>query len=127
MAYGAGNMIGGLEHIVRRSLAFPMQIDNEIQSAHTMQRAIRNLYTLPDPQATGQPEQLKAKEEEAMSRPTSPYSSHPSPQDRFALIEHVQTVGYVEENRESVWDLLSDPEALQAEMTAKIQKRLERG
>lgn len=62
-----------------------------------------------------------------MSRPTSPYSSHPAPRERLALLEQLQSVDAVEGNREPAWDLLSDPEALQDEMTKAIQDSLRRG
>ena len=56
-----------------------------------------------------------------MSRPTSPYSSHPAPRTRITLLKQLPLVDAVEENRAPAWTLLSDPEALQAEMTKAIE------
>jgi Zn-dependent protease with chaperone function len=126
VAYGATNFGSGLRHIVRQSLLFDMQVNSEIQTAGTQGRDLQNIYALPVPQTDDQLEQLEASTLQAMDRPTSPYSSHPAPQERIALLEHIDAVGDLEEDQELVWDLLNDPEGLQAEMTKVVQRNVRR-
>jgi hypothetical protein len=60
-----------------------------------------------------------------MSRPTSPYDSHPAVQERIALVQQLE-VSKIEESSEPVWDLLPDAETLQHKMTAIVQANVKR-
>jgi hypothetical protein len=60
-------------------------------------------------------------EAEILSRPTSPYDSHPAPRDRIELLERLGAQGKEDEYPEPVWDLLEKPESLQAEMTELVE------
>jgi hypothetical protein len=70
-------------------------------------------------------ERLETELEQVMSRPTSPYDSHPAVRERIALIQRLE-VGQVPESREPVWDLLPNAETLQREMTAVVQANVRR-
>jgi hypothetical protein len=56
-----------------------------------------------------------------MSRPTSPYDSHPAVRERIALVQQLQISDPMVESLEPVWDLLPHAETLQREMTAIVQ------
>lgn len=125
LAYGAQNFVDGLTHIVRQSLMFKSQVSQEIKAAAGHNRGLENLYLLSPIQ--GQSLQaLQAEVEKEMSRPTAAYDSHPSIQDRITLVQQLETAGEVEDNQEPVWGLLSNAEALQQEMTAHVQRNVQR-
>ena len=96
-------------------------MNGEIQLAIQSNRALQNLYTLPN-SATD----LKVEEafQKIMHENTSPYASHPSLRDRLAFIERVQNSGMIQEDSRPAWDLLSASAALQEEMTREIQENL---
>jgi len=125
VAYGARNFTEGLTHIVRQSLTFEMQVNREISVAQAQRHGfISNLYALPPIAHATTRELLDKKIEEAMSRPTSPYDSHPAVRDRIALVHQLPGVGGGENNQALVLDLLQDVEALQNEMTARVRENL---
>ena len=88
-----------------------------------MNHPLYNLYDLP-PQENLQGE-LEKQVEEAMSRMTSQYDSHPAPKERIELIESLR-VPYspVQDNRLPALRLFPNPEELQRELTAQIMKNI---
>ena len=121
VAYGAANLIRGLRHIIHQDLAFRASVDSEIKEAVDKKRELQNLYSLPPPADPEFPRKLADAEAELLSRPTSPYDSHPAPSDRIALLERLGSPGETDAGAEPVWHLFQDPDALQAEMTEKIE------
>ncbi|MCP4537572.1 MAG: M48 family metalloprotease [Chloroflexi bacterium] len=125
LAYGVENFVNGLTHVVRQSLLFSANINHKVDLATQSGTNLPNLYVpaaLPDPLM----EQLETKIDTEMSRPTSAYDSHPSPQERFRLLRQLDVTNEVAENQEPVWDLLADAEKLQSEMIAIVQADFER-
>ena len=125
IAYGSQNFIEGLQSIVRQGIAFPLQADYEIRRSFDLKQPIYNLYDLP-PQEKLQGE-LEKQVEEAMSRATSQYDSHPAPKERIELIERLR-VPYspIQDNRLSALRLFPNPEELQRELTAQVMKNIRR-
>jgi len=121
-AYGAGNLIRGLHHMIRQELAFGAGVNSEIKESREQGRELRNLYTLPLSKGGDLPEDMAEAKAEILSRPTSPYDSHPAPKDRFELLERLGAQDQEDEDPAPVWDLLEDPDALQAEMTEVIER-----
>lgn len=121
-AYGAGNLISGLQHMIRQGLAFGAGVSSEIEESLEQDRELRNLYTLPLVEGGGLPKEVADAEAEILSRPTSPYDSHPAPRDRIELLERLGAHGKADEDPEPVWNLLENPDALQAEMTELIER-----
>ena len=121
-AYGAGNLIRGLQHMIRQELAFGAGVNSEIEESREQDRKLQNLYTLPLVRGGDLPEEVAEAEDEILSRPTSPYDSHPAPKDRLALLERLGAQEQEDRDPEPVWDLLEDADALQAEMTELIDK-----
>lgn len=126
LSYGAQNFADGLNHIVRQGLAFSLRADREITDASAQNRALSNLYTLPPLEASApQLREFERKLEEVLNRPTSPYDSHPAVKDRLELVQQIQMITTVPNNLEPAWNLLPNAEALQHEMTAQVQTRLQ--
>jgi Zn-dependent protease with chaperone function len=121
VAYGVRNFVDGLTHIVRQNLAFNMQVAYEMKEATGQGRSLQNLYILPSLQSDSLRENLETKVSEVMSRPTSPYDSHPAVRERIKLLQQLEVANEVKEGQEPVWDLLPGAEKLQSEMTAIIQ------
>jgi Zn-dependent protease with chaperone function len=124
-AYGAANLIGGLQHMIHQDLVFGAGTNSEIRASIDQGRKLRNLYTLHAAGEAELPADLVDKEAEILKRPTSAYDSHPAPRDRFALLERLASVGSGDDALDPVWDLFADPQALQDEMTGHVDAILQ--
>jgi Zn-dependent protease with chaperone function len=120
LAYGVQTFVDGLVHIVRQNLVFDMQVTQEVKEAADQGRDLRNLYLLPSIHDDSL-EELEAKLTEAMSKPTSPYDSHPAVQQRIELVKKLEVINDAEESQEPVWNLLPGADELQRQMTAIVQ------
>ena len=121
VTYGGANLISGLLHMIRRELTFGAGVDSEIKDAVDQHRKLQNLYTLGLTEGAELPDELADIEAKILSRPTSPYDSHPAPRDRIELLQRLGARGGADDASESVWTLFADPEALQAEMTRQVE------
>lgn len=121
VAYGAANLISGLRHMIRQELAFSSEIDTEIKDSMEQDRKLQNLYSLSLMEAAELPEELADIEAKILSRPTSPYDSHPAPRDRIELLQRLGARSGTDDTSEPVWNLFADPEALQEEMTGQVE------
>jgi Zn-dependent protease with chaperone function len=119
-AYGAANLISGLQHMIHQDLVFDAEANSEIRASIDQGRQLRNLYTLHTAGEAELPTDLIDKETKILERPTSAYDSHPAPRDRIALLERLASAGSGDEVSEPVWDLFADPQALQDEMTGHV-------
>lgn len=118
--FGAEAFREGLTHIIRRDIEFSKLADAEINAIANSGRKINNLYAMLAPAGEVGPE-LKESIEESLSRPTTEDDTHPSPADRFALAERVNSKEGVEPLRGEVWDLFSDRDALTQEMNQMLE------
>lgn len=123
--YGVQNFIAGLTHVIRQSIAFNARLNQEVNAAIEQIRALQNLYTLAALQPDPQEAQLEQKIAAEMSRPTSPYDSHPAFQERVALLQPFVAPGDAPVDLQPTWDLLPTADALQKEMTAHVQSNLQ--
>jgi len=126
LAYGAGNFIDGLMHVVRQSLVFDWQVINEVEQARQSRRRLSNLYTLALPDSMEFHKDFDKKLEEVIGQPTSPYDSHPSVKDRIELARQIEAMGSGGWKLTLVWDLLPNAEVLKNEMTGIVQSNVER-
>jgi Zn-dependent protease with chaperone function len=126
IAFGARNFTEGLEHIIRKSVAFKFVADNEINQALQRGERIHNLYTLPSPEIGEDQRMLTAAMDEALNRPTTVYDTHPSPRERFNMVQALHLPdrweGWEDEN--PILDLLPNSAGLQEEMTVVVQGRV---
>jgi Zn-dependent protease with chaperone function len=126
-AYGARNFIDGLRHVIRQSLTFDMQVNYEVNQAVQQNAPIQNLYALPLPSTGEEAQKLEEAYQKALSQPTGAFDSHPSPAERFQLVEQLslpEKFSGLDDDRPA-WELLPDAESLQSEMTAQVQARLD--
>jgi Zn-dependent protease with chaperone function len=119
--YGTQNFIDGLTHVIRQSLVFDYQINQEVHSAAEAQTDLHNLYTLSAPSTVEPLPEIDKALQEALNRPTSPYDSHPGYRERIDLVQHITIADSSESNTSPMWELLPTAEALQAEMTHIVQ------
>ena len=124
VAYGVRNFVDGLTRIVRLDLAFNLQVNREVRLASAGGRELHNLYVLPPVEASEEQETLDKQLNEIMSRPTSPYDSHPAVSERFRLLQPLADRYDVAGDPEPVWGLFDNPAMLQAEMTALVQRNV---
>jgi Zn-dependent protease with chaperone function/Flp pilus assembly protein TadD len=121
LAYGAPNLAGGLEQLIRQDLTFAFQLDAEVKQAVEQKRSLHNLYTLPPLADASALEKALA---ENMRRQPSAYHSHPAPQVRLALIERIKSENPPDDDPRPAWDLIEHAGQFQEEATALLGKRL---
>jgi Zn-dependent protease with chaperone function len=119
-SFGGMAFRGGLTHVIKRSIEFHKSADQEINSAKRSRRPFNNLYQLPISNEKEINDELNA----VLNSQTTADDSHPSPRDRFKLIE-----GLNENQMDSqlilVSDLFSDFNGLTQEMTGRLERFLE--
>jgi Zn-dependent protease with chaperone function len=118
--YGAANFEEGLRHVLRRDVEFTATVNDEVEQALEAQRALRNVYAL-EPQRTPS---LEHAIDDALLRETTEDDTHPSPQDRFRLVNGVTTAA-VSVGDGLLWDLFANADEVATEMTAQIESRVE--
>lgn len=124
VAYGVRSFVDALTRIVRLDLAFSAQVNREVKLAIAAGRKLHNLYVLPPVEVPEDQAALDKQLNEIMSRPTSPYDSHPAVSERIRLLQPLagryDSVG----EQAPAWELFDNLDALQAEMTAIVQKNV---
>jgi hypothetical protein len=121
--YGAAAFREGLTHVVRRSISFEQAVNEEIRSAAGARRSPANLYELPDPQMSAEQRTLEEEFDRAINRETADTDTHPSPAERFRLVERVSSKE-VSAAPGDVWELFADRATLTAEMSASVASKL---
>jgi Zn-dependent protease with chaperone function len=116
--YGVGNFKTGLEHIIRQSIQFNYLLDQEVKLAMANSTGLQNLYTVKSIDKMGE---METEIRKALSEPTSPYDSHPSPMERFDLIRQVIGRGNSMEDNRLMWELIPGSAPLQLEMTNNLE------
>lgn len=124
IAYGKRNFIEGLKHVVRQGVVFDSWAVYEVNASHNQRRVLGNLYQMRPPDSGSYVEKLEKQVDEAMTRQTSAYDSHPSMRYRIALIEKLPILDSGEYNPEPVLDLLPTLDKLQTEMMVVIRKNI---
>jgi hypothetical protein len=78
------------------------------------------LYELPEPDDQKQKKSIERAYEDEVTRLTGEYDSHPSPIDRFRLVNMVVSKP-VEPASGMVWDLFADRQAIMVEMSKLVE------
>ena len=127
VAYGASQFIEGLRHIISQNIIFNARVNYEIeQSLHSHSR-LHNLYALPNPPLDDWEQKLISAKEEAFNRPPSAYDTHPSPSERFRLVEKYGIARQAPsfDDHRPAWELLPNAAQLQEEMTSRVQMNVD--
>jgi len=120
--YGARQFEEGLRHVVRRQIEFNHFAGKEIQEALSKGRALQNIYALEsEPQKS-----LEDEIDKAMNRPTSEDDTHPSPADRFRLVNRIVCQNQIGSSGE-MWDLFADRDAISREMSTRVESLAKAG
>jgi Zn-dependent protease with chaperone function len=121
LAYGAHNLAGGLEQLIRQNITFALQVETEVKQASEQQRRLHNLYALPPVEDSAALEKALA---ETMRRPSSVYDGHPAPHDRLPLIDRIKVENPPDADPRPAWELIEHASQYQEEATALLGKRL---
>jgi Zn-dependent protease with chaperone function len=121
--YGKQNLIDALKHLVHADITFGARVTKETDLAMRIRTNLKNLYAGP-PLSGALLEEVRSKTDEEMSRPTSPYDTHPGMADRIRLLEQLdvpEPAYHAALGQSPAWDLFVNAEELQEEMTYLIE------
>jgi Zn-dependent protease with chaperone function len=126
-AYGAKAFEQGLRHVVERSIRFQAHANATLQEVVDGKMALANLYSYKPSKAPAEREIVEAVGEAIHAKP-SPYDSHPSPVERFALVNALRTdeARHSAHAEQDAWGLFEDPAGIQCWMTDRIRTNVER-
>ena len=123
----ARSLVEGLKHVVRQALTFDLQVNAEVNQSVQQGSRLNNLYTLPAPPEGEAKQKLEEAVQQALERPSSAYDTHPSPVERFRLLEQLaapeRAFGFDDER--PAMELLPNAAQLQQEMTARVQANVD--
>jgi Zn-dependent protease with chaperone function len=122
LSFGSKRFEEGLRHVIERSVRFDAGASRALVHLFAQAGPTANLYAVPDEPATADPEIERAVKAALMARP-SPYDSHPAPMDRSRWARALNAPGTPRpEDDEPVWNLFSDPVAIQLQMTSAVRQ-----
>jgi Zn-dependent protease with chaperone function len=124
-AYGSEAFARGLSHVVSRSVRFDAHLAATLQEVVPAKQAVANFYAFV-PKKDVEPKKLEDAVEQAMSRPASPYDSHPRPVDRIAWVTGIGAEGApsAEDDALEAWSILTDREGIEKRMSDELRSRL---
>jgi Zn-dependent protease with chaperone function len=124
-AYGSEAFSRGLTHVVSRSVRFDAHLAATLQEVVPAKQAVANFYAFV-PKKDVEPKKIEDAVEQAMSRPASPYDSHPRPVDRIEWVTRIAAEGApaAEDDALDAWSILSDREAIEKRMSDELRARL---
>jgi Zn-dependent protease with chaperone function len=124
-AYGSEAFSRGLTHVVSRSVRFDAHLAATLQEVVPAKQAVANFYAFV-PKTDVEPKKIEDAVEQAMSRPASPYDSHPRPADRIAWVTRLAAEGAppAEDDALDAWSILSDRETIEKRMSDELRARL---
>jgi Zn-dependent protease with chaperone function len=125
VAYGSAAFERGLTHVVARSVHFDAHVNAALNEVVPQKRPLANLYTY-TPEKGVKLAEVDTAVQEAMTRPASPFDSHPPTADRLAWVRQMAAEGPPEtaEDAEGAWALFASREALEKAMTATVRDRI---
>ena len=120
-AYGAAAFEQGLRHVVERAIRFDVHANSTIQEVVDGKLALHNLYSF-KPSRVPSEREIREAVGAAIDAKASPYDSHPSPAERFKLVNALPSGRSVDpaDAERDAWDLFEDPGRIQAWMTDRI-------
>ncbi|HEX7623343.1 MAG TPA: M48 family metalloprotease [Anaeromyxobacteraceae bacterium] len=125
LAYGGTNFARGLRHVIERSIRFDRHAQASLEEVIQGQRPLANLYRY-QPGAAIDESSVAAALEQALGAEPSPYDSHPRPNDRIAWVGGLVAQTPRSGDAESAWELFSDREAVERQMTDQVRASIER-
>ena len=124
VAYGPRAFTAGLTHVVKRSVEFDRATKYLVERAERHRQPVDNLYFLPADANLSAEEGSRAVSEALQSK-GSPYDSHPPPSQRLAWIARLPDQTVELDGQPDAWSLFPAREALEDEMTRRLNDELE--
>ena len=122
LSYGSKPFEEGLRHVIERSVRFDAGASRALAGLFAQAGRVTNLYAANEEPEPADPEIERAVKAALMARP-SPYDSHPAPADRSRWARALNAPGApAPEDDEPVWNLFSDPVAIQVQMTSAVRQ-----
>jgi Zn-dependent protease with chaperone function len=124
-AYGSAAFVTGYRHVVGREVEFGADLAQTIKDVTEHDWSLPNLYAY-EPEVKPTEVALAAAIEKRMRRVPGPYDTHPSSSQRIAWAEQLALPGERShaDDDQPVWELFSEPEAIERAMTAIIRDRI---
>lgn len=122
-AYGGEAFVGGLKHVVERSVRFDAHVSATIGEVVDRRVPLTNLYTY-EPSEPVDPTEVDAAIEAAMNEQSSHYDSHPAPRERIELVRALAASDPDEPTAgegDDAWALLEDTETVELMLTAQVR------
>jgi Zn-dependent protease with chaperone function len=125
--YGADAFKQGLTHVIERSIRFDAHTQIALAEVIESKVALTNLYRYEVKGERPPEKQIKKAIKEVLTAEPSPYDSHPSPAERFALIAALPKckLDTTPDDELDAWELFADRKALEKQMTRKIREAVE--
>ncbi len=121
LAYGSGNFVSGLKHVIERSVAFDAHVEATLQEVVEGGKPLPNLYAF-CPASPAPEDRVRQTAEECLAREPSPYDSHPAPVQRIAWVSALGVVvPPAFDDAEPVWDLFTDRAAIERQLTGQVR------
>jgi Zn-dependent protease with chaperone function len=114
-AYGPKAFEQGLRHVVRRSVEFDRAVGKLRGGGATASGHQRGVYDVMRQFGPEDRAKIEAEVHEAVHRPSTADDSHPSPQERLAIIASFDAVDPLPDER-MAWELFDDAERIEGEM-----------
>jgi len=126
-SYGAEAFKQGLEHVIERSIRFDAHAQVALAEVIENKVSLANLYQYRVKGKTPADKEIKKAIKEALNAEPSPYDSHPSPAERFALVDALPKakLSPTPDDELDAWELFADRKALEKKMTRKIREAVE--
>jgi Zn-dependent protease with chaperone function len=125
LAFGGGHFARGLRHVIEQSVRFQEQVQATLKEVVEEKRPLANLYHY-RAAAAADGEKLAEAVRRALAAQPSPYDSHPCPSDRMAWVASIAAASSSYEDDEAAWNLFTDREAVEREMTAVVRASVAR-
>jgi Zn-dependent protease with chaperone function len=122
---GTEAFASGLLHVIRRSIAFDWQVNDEVRRAAKEGRAVGNLYALALPEKDDPEARIDQRVQEILDQPPSPYDTHPVVTDRIDLAMRMNVGAAGPGGQSPAWGLIPNAAGLQEEMTALVRANVE--
>jgi Zn-dependent protease with chaperone function len=124
-AYGSEAFAHGLTHVVAQTVRFNAHVQATLGEVVPAKVPLANLYGFV-PSSPVDAKKVGEQAEREMSRPASPYDSHPPPADRIAYVRKFELAGPPETDDDvrDAWTLLSEREAIEKRMTDEVRAQL---
>jgi Zn-dependent protease with chaperone function len=122
-SYGAAAFEGGLRHAIVAQVQFDARSTAILNEVLQEKRGLRNLYSY-QPAKPADLSEIEREIEEALEKPASPYDSHPSPAERFALVKRLADAPKPVDDGALAMSLFDDPDSIEREMTREVKGRV---